>query len=220
MPETTWLAPSFDDLFQVISAAIIAKSNENIDADTLAQTLANPENRKAWDAALDDRATQQLALAVGQFRGAIQLCGKIPLSLTAGTIPPEVFKHVLWLAAYGILSSTLNLQWVIATEKGDISPITKQFNQANAYLELVTKGRICVPPSLPTGRDYLTAINVPWFGLAAQNPYPAYDNTKPLNPPVNAVRFGSGSFPVDLTTSGSIFGQLAPPWWPEGLGQP
>lgn len=218
---TNWLIPDANSLAQVISASIIASSNENIDADTLAQTLANPDARKAWNSALDDRATEQIALAVGQFRGAIQLCGKIPLSLTAGSVPPECLKYVLWLAAFGLLSSTLNLKWVIATEKGDLSPMTKQFNQANMYLESVTKGRICVPPSDPTGRDYLTAINVPWFGSATCNPYPAYDNTKPINPPVEAVRFGGGSFPVDLTTSGSIFGERPPYWWPAGeIGQP
>ena len=218
---TNWLIPSASDIAKVIAASILAKANENTDAQSLAAVMADPNSRANYDPTLDDRATDQIALAVAQFRGAIQNCGKQPLSLTTGSVPPEVFKHVLSLAAYGLVSSTLNLQYVISTEKGDISPLAANFRVANAYLEAITKGRVVVPPSDPTGRDYLTAINVPWFS-STPSPFGTYDNTKVINPPVEAVRFGAGSRPVDLTTFDSIgVGCPAPWWWPSAeLGQP
>jgi len=218
---TNWLIPTANDIAKVIAASILAKANENTDAQSLAAVFATPDSRANYDPTLDDRATDQIALAVAQFRGAIQNCGKQPLSLTPGSVPPEVFKHVLSLAAYGLVSSTLNLQYVISTEKGDISPLAANFRVANSYLEAITKGRVVVPPSDPTGRDYLTAINVPWFS-STPSPFGAYDNTKAINPPVEAVRFGAGSRPVDLTTFDSIgVGCPAPWWWPSGeLGQP
>lgn len=218
---TNWIIPTADNVAQVISAAILAKANENIDAPTITAAMANPDSRKNYDPELDDRLTEQVNLAVAQFRGAIQLCGKTPLSVTLGSVPPECFKHVLSLAAFGLVSSTLNLQYVIATEKGDMSPLAANFRIANAYLEQITKGRICVAPTDPAGRDYINPINVKWCGLSSLNPYPAYDATKPFNPPVEAVRFGAGSPPADLQTYDSLFNVPTPPWFPaESIGQP
>ena len=217
---TNWLVPVPLDVAKVIQLEIIRKANENIDASTAQEVLSSSAPAPAWDATLDDRLTEQLNMAVGQFRGAIQKCGKQALSLTAGSVPPEMLKHVLYLAAYGLVVSTPNLQYIIMTEHGEGSPFGDNFKKADRELEAVTKGRIVTPPSDPTGRDYITAINLPWFSSCA-NPFPAYNPALPMNPPVSPVRFGANSPPVDLTTYNSIFNEPAPWWFPvDQIGQP
>ncbi len=217
---TNWVIPTAASIGKVLQLSVLVKSNENIDAATIAGLQAAPDSTKPLDTTLDDRATEQINLAVVQFRGAIQLAGKQPLSLTDGSIPPEVEKHVLAIAAWGLVNSTPNLQMVIMNDKGVYSPLMDGFKSAEKYLEAVIKGRQVVPPTDPTGRDYQTAINIPWFSTCA-NPYPAYDSTKPMNPPVEPVRFGGGSMPADLTTTNSLFSGPAPGWWPsEEIGQP
>ncbi len=201
---TNWIVPTSDTLAQVAASYIISKANENIDANSLSQSLSQPDQASQspnWDPALDDRATEQINLAVAQMRGAIQNAGKQPLSVTAGSVPPDALKHVLSLAAYGLVSSTLNLQYVLATEKGDISPLAANFRIANAYLEKVTKGMVVVPPTDPTGRDYINPINVPWgagpfvqynpnnpinfpwYGPCGESPFPTYNPNLPINIP-------------------------------------
>jgi hypothetical protein len=229
MATTNWIVPSDFDLAKIVSEAVLQRANENTDDASLQQTAAmawaqnDPSYRAAYDPTLEDRIADQLNLAILQFRGAIQNAGKQPLSLTPFSVPPDAcYKHCITIAAYGVISSTLNLQWVISTEKGDSSPITALFRLANKYLEEVSKGKVVVPPNDPTGRDYLTAINVPWFS-SCPSPYGVYDSTKPINPPVEPVRFGANNRPVDLRTYDGYFneGMSAPYWWPAGeIGQP
>lgn len=217
---TNWVVPTAASIGKVLNLSVLVKSNENIDDATVNGQLAAPDNVKPFDSTLDDRATEQVNMAVAQFRGAIQLCGRQPLSLTEGSVPPEVEKHVLSIAAYGLVNSTPNLQMVIMNDKGIYSPLIDAFKSAEKYLEAIIRGRVVVPPNDPTGRDYQSAINIPWFSNAP-NPYPEYDANKPLNPPVEPVRFGANSRPVDLTTYDGIFQHHAPAWWPaEDIGQP
>jgi hypothetical protein len=222
---TNWIIPAYYDVAKIISMAVLQRANENTDDGSLeaAQQTAvtNADYKAPFDPTLDDRIADQLDLAINQFRGAIQIAGKQPLSLTPASVPPDAcYKHCLTLAAYGVISSTLNLQWVIATEKGDASPITAAWRDANKYLEKVTRGLMVIPPTDPTGRDYINPINVPWFS-SCPNPFPPYDSTKAINPPVEAVRFGASAHPVDLATFGSVFDQPAPWWFPAGeIGQP
>lgn len=249
---TNWIVPTDEDLAKIISEAVLQRANENTDPGSLQQTAAqawgDASYRATYDPSLKDRIADQLDLAVKQFRGAIQIAGKQPLSLTAGSVPPDAcYKHCITLAAYGVISSTPNLQWVVATEKGDASPMTAAFREANKYLEAVTRGRVVVPPTDPTGRDYINPINVPWFGNGANpvgpcfdpnflspyppcpppdgvcaNPFPPFNAALPINPPVEAVRWGANNAPVDLRTFDSYGpGQCPPWWWPSGnIGQP
>jgi len=245
---TNWIVPTTFDLAKIISEAVLARANENTDQASLTATEAmawgDASYRAAFDPTLEDRQADQIDLAVKQFRGAIQIAGKQPLSLTAGSVPPDAcYKHCITLAAYGVISSTLNLQWVVATEKGDASPLTAAFREANKYLEAVTRGRVVVPPTDPTGRDYINPVNVPWPGIASGpcfdpnflipnanclppgvnpcvSPFPPFNAALPINPPVEPVRLGAGNCPVDLTSFDSYFMQ-APYWWPGGsIGQP
>ena len=224
---TNWIIPTPDNLATIISEAVLQRANENVDPASLEATAnmawGDASYRAAYDPTLPDRMAAQLDLAVKQFRGAIQNAGKQALSLTAASVPPDAcYKHCLTLAAYGVITSTLNLQWVVSTEKGDASPITAAFRIANKYLEDVSKGKTVVFPTDPMGRDYATAINVPWFS-SCPSPYGVYNSALPINPPVEPVRFGANNRPVDLRTYDGFSneGMSAPYWWPAGeIGQP
>jgi len=216
--ETKWVTLKASDLARVIAVEVLGKSNENIDADSVANKLANAESRAAYDPTLDDRATQQISMAVAECRGAIQMGDKSALSLEVGAVPPECVVHVLYLAAYRLVNSSPNLQMVILSDKGAYSPLTDNFKSAQKYIELLSNGKPTVPPSEPTGRDYLTAINTPWF-CNSPSPFPPYNPDLPINPPVAGVRFG-GSTRADLSTFDSIFMSPAPLGWPSSIGQP
>ncbi len=186
---TNWIVPLWTDVVQVINVEVLAKAISNTDLNTVNKSIGQPTspNQAAqFDATLENNAQDQVNLAVAQIRAAIQLCAKIPLSITPAAVPPEAFKHVLYMAAYGVVNSTPNLQMVILTDKGAYAPLADNFKKADAYLQAITKGKPVVPPTDPTGRDYATAVNVPWFGDASCNPYPVLTrprrSTRRLNP--------------------------------------
>ena len=233
---TNWIAPTLNDLAKVISIDVLKQANQNIDPDSITAILSGGNNvQPSYDPNVEDRATDLLALAVQQFRGAIRVCGKQPLSVTAGTVPPECFRHVLYIAAHALVSSTPNLQAMLMLERND-TPFTLNFKRADEYLELVTKGRVVTPPTDPTGRDYVNVVNVPWstgvpvtvqmcdsngnlVDVLVDSPYPAFDPTKVLNLPVCPVRYG-GKDIQDLTTYDSIWTSQNFPFPVGGIGQP
>lgn len=217
---TNWKEVTSSDLAKVIALNVLTTQNENIDIDSIVEALDNPDKRKTIDPALDDRATELIGLVIDQFRGAIQIAGKYPLSLTLATVPPEVVKHVLNLAAYELIISTPNLKMVIITEKGATSPFQTFYTEAKSYLEALTKGRGIVLPTDPTGRDYINPINIPWCG-SGTSPYPAYDSAKPMNFPIESIRVGGSSPPSDMNTWQGYFEQNPPAGWPLGqIGWP
>jgi len=110
---TNWIVPTRDNLAAIISEAVLQRANENTDPQSLDATAAmaagDASAAAAYDPSLPDRIDAQLDLAVKQYRGAIQVAGKQPLSLTPGSVPPDAsYKHCLTIAAYGVISSTLN----------------------------------------------------------------------------------------------------------------
>jgi hypothetical protein len=221
---TNWILPPADaainEIAKVIALNVIATSNENVDSDSIASALSDPEKRRTIDPALDDRATEILGLVIAQFRGAIQIAGKYPLSVTAGTVPPEVYKHVLNMAAWELAMSSPSLKMFILSEAGASAPFATFYTEAKTYLEKLTKGLGIVLPTDPTGRDYLTAINVNWMGQGA-SPFPAYDSAKPFNFPLESIRVGASSPPSDMNTWQGYFEQAPPHGWPLGdLGFP
>ena len=192
---------------QVINLSLMAKANENTDSDTVEQSQVSPPQQPiAFNPDLEDRATDLISLVVSQFRGAIQKAGKYPLSLTPGTIPPDLLKHVLNMAAFELVNSTQTLQMVIFDEKGAYAPFQTFYKAAESELEKLRKGYTIVLPNDPTGEDYLTAINVPCRGPGV-SPFPAYDSTKPINRPLQPIRVGAQSPCVDLQSYGALFGR-------------
>ncbi len=217
---TNWTTPSSNDLAKVIANSIFAAQNENIDSDTIESAMLDPDQTQTFNPDLMDRATALLNEAVNQFRGAIQIASKYPLSLTAGSVPPEVNLHVLNFAAYQLVVSIPSLKMFILTEKGTSSPFATFYREATQYLEMLRKGRNITFPTDPTGQDYINPVNIPWCG-ASVSPYPAYDSTKPINPPLRPVRVGGSSPPSDMNSFQGYFEQEAPFGFPvDNIGQP
>jgi hypothetical protein len=246
---TNWIIPQLVDLAKVISIDVIGQSDENIDPESFQNSFAaiipgvstNPQ--AATDPAVEERGGDQLILAVNQWRAAIQLANKNALSVTPGAVPPEAFKSALYQAAWGLVTSTPSLRMIIMTDKGPSSVLTKNLDKANKLMDEVSAGRVVTPPTDPTGRDYLTAINVPLPpGIPAYNPAlpinapwlpgfncalpininSTFNPALPINPPIQSTRWGGSSHIVDLTTMDS-YGPFtrAPWWWPAAqIGQP
>jgi hypothetical protein len=225
MATTNWIVLTADDLSKVIDVSVIRKADANIDATSLEDGLTTPINEippvtPPLDLTLDRRASEQITFCVNQMRAAIQLANKDPLSLTAGSVPPEAAKHVLYLAAFGLVNSSPSLQMVLMNDQGVYAPLQTNFKAANDYLAAVSKGKPVTPPTDPTGRDYINPVNVPWYGTSV-SPYGTYNSAMPINPLVSSVRGGFNSRRVDMNTFDGLFLEPAPPWWPAGeIGQP
>jgi hypothetical protein len=160
MPGTNWQIPTASMLAQVLNLAVMAKANENTDSDTVEQSQVSPPQQPiAFNPDLEDRATDLITLVVAQVREAIQVAGRIPLSVTPAAVPPKAVRHVLNVAAFQLINSTPNLQMVIITEKGASMPFQTFYKEGLAYIEGLEKGAGCLPPSDPTGIDYLTAVD-------------------------------------------------------------
>lgn len=173
---TNWMVPSSAAVYRVISTKLVSVSNQNIDLDSILSGLATPDAIVKFDPTLDDRMTEILNLIVQQFRGAIQVAGKYPLSVTTGSVPPETLKHVLNMAAFELVNSQETLQMVIMTDKGAYAPFQTFYREGQQYLEAITKGRGVTIPTDPTGRDYVNPINVPFV-----NPIPPFNPALPVN---------------------------------------
>ena len=176
---------------QVIQLAVMAKANENIDADSItASQQTPPPPPPVFDATLDDRATELINLLVGSFRETIQVAGRFPLSVTPAAVPPKAAFHILNMAAFQLVNSTLNLQRVIFTEKGAYDPLFSGFKAGEKYLQSIADGAGILPPSDPTGIDYLTAVD---------------PNT---NPAVCAVMSAPINGELDVSTDGELSGHV------------
>ena len=207
---SNWIVLSSEDLIQVISSQLREKSDENIGDDV--------KPGQAFDPDLPSRADAIISLVVAQFRGAIQKAGKYPLSVTEDSIPPDLQKHVLNMAAFELVNSTQNLQMVIMTEKGAYSPFQSFYKAANDELEKLRKGYAIVLPTDPTGADYINPINVKWG--TGTNGFPAYNSANPINLPIEGTKVGGNSNYTDLTTDQSIFGEREECFPVGNLGQP
>lgn len=218
---TNWINPYASDLIKVISTQLRRNSDENIPDDP---SVNQPtQSSGSFDPSVDSRGDEIITLIVNQFRGAIQKAGKYPLSITEGSIPPDLMKHFLNMAAFELVNSSQTLQMVVLTEKGAYSPFQTFYKAAEEELEKIRKGYAIVLPTDPTGQDYINPVNIPWCApwcCEGVSPYPPYDPTKPINPPISGVKVGAISPPADLQTEQSIFNEV-PYFFPVcTLGQP
>lgn len=149
---TNWSVPTGADVRKVLSLLVEEKSNQNTGAD---YSSADPYN-DAEANRRDDLVNQ----AVAELRGRIRQAGRVPLSVTAGSVPAESVRHVLNHAAWQLVISTPSLQMVIVTEKGVSAPFAKFYEEACQYFDKVATGQICpVPPTDPCGQDWTTAVS-------------------------------------------------------------
>ena len=153
---TNWLVPTGNDIRKVLTALVFQKANQNLE----------PETKDGDPVNLDQptRADQQVSMVVARLRAAVNHSSRFPLSLTAGSIPPEAEQYVLQLAAYGLITSTPNLQMAIMEQMKD--SLTRWRDDGDKYIAGLDNGEPVTEPTDPTGQDYLTAVS-------ATNPRPS-----------------------------------------------
>ena len=91
----------------------------------------------------------QTDLTVQEFRGALVAGGRIPLSLTAASIPPDCEIHVLSIAAYRLVNSMPNLQMVLMTDGGVYAPLLQMYKNAQDMLKQLRAGMPVTRPTDP-----------------------------------------------------------------------
>ena len=146
-----WKVPTGDDIWQVVSRAVVRKVDED------AAGGSNAGNN--FDGSLDTRAKKAVAHAVDEIRAAIENAGRSSLSLTAGSVPPEGYQHALAIAAYRLCLPVPGLLAIVMAEGGVYSPITTLYKDAQQWVKEVNNGHQVIEPTDPAGRDYLTAVD-------------------------------------------------------------
>lgn len=149
---TNWIALTGADLRKVVNAVSQEDSNENTSDDV------RPGDTLDMGAA--NRRDQLVELAVREVRAAMQVAGRYPVAVTAGTVPPDGEWHTLVLAAWRLVVSTPGLVKVfLAGEAGQDTPLSRMHKDAVAWVEGLKKGASTVAPTDPCGQDYQTAVS-------------------------------------------------------------
>ena len=151
---TNWKVPVAADVNKVLSIMVQARSNENTNADAEADTPLDPS--------YTDRKTALLDQTVQEFRGAMVAGGRIPRSLTEGSVPPDAEIHVLAMTAFRLVNSMPNLQMVLLTNGGVYAPLMQMYKDAQSMLKQIRDG---MPYTRPTDPE-ATAGEVPDAGNA------------------------------------------------------
>ena len=106
------------------------------------------------------RQDQVVRLAVQKIRGAIGVARKTPLSVTAGSVPPESESHAYALALQMLIGSNPNLAKYAISEAGSSKPaLALMIDEATAWLKEVRDGRAVEYPSDPDP-SFRTAVLV------------------------------------------------------------
>jgi len=180
----------------------VATSNWVLPDSVGVEAVLNGAIVSAADGLLQDMDTTRLekltAMVVAEVRGAIRRAGRSPLSLTAGLVPPEGERHVYALVVQSLVASKPTLAQV---DKDNV--LGKLFAAADKWLNETVREQPATPPTDPTGRDYLTAVD--------EDP-----DSDTYNPSVQSVRYGANSGRANLRTP-PCYGSTFPS---ETLGQP
>lgn len=135
-----WKVVVGGDLWKVVSRSVVAKADEDAQGGT---TGTNDIDQN-----LDTRAKEAVRMAVEEVRGAVELGNRYPLSVTAGSVPPEAERHTLYLAAYTLLAFPPSLLQVLVFDGGVYSPLQKCFDDAKKWLEGIRGGKLVA--TMPT----------------------------------------------------------------------
>lgn len=152
---SNWAVPSSADLAVVMNTQVLLPTSPN--------------------------AVAALALAVGRVRGTIQTAGRVPVSVTAGSVPPEALQHALVLTVALLTGAFPNLASLVDADGGKTG-FGQLVEQAEQWLDRIEKGASCIGPTDPVGMDGINAVSA-------------------TNPLYEAVRVGSSGLitEVDLT---------------------
>lgn len=146
-----WQSITGDDLWQVVSRELVLKCDED--------SAGGSEETDDLDTGLDSRANKAVEHAVAEVRGAIESAGRYPLSITAGTVPPEGVQHTLVIAAWRLCAIKPSLLAVMLADGGAMSPLKGLYDKAVKWVEGLGAGATFVLPTDPTGEDYATAVS-------------------------------------------------------------
>lgn len=148
---TNWKTLTGANVVKVVARLVVKNSQENTGSDVMPGL--------PFDPGAENRADELVRMVVDDFRGAIQIGGRVPVSLTESTVPPDCERDALNFAAYQLFNSIPTLQMAVLTEKGAVSPFAKFYDAAMKRLENIRKGEAVVPPTDPCGVDYVTAVS-------------------------------------------------------------
>ena len=183
----------------VLDAGVLAKCDGNVTPDAQPD---DPKDDPSSPNAAPLRSQMMLDQMVSNVRAAVRNAGHTPLSILPGSIPPEAFDFVLYMAAWRLINSTPNLQMVVITEKGAYAPMADLAKQASEWVDGKVEGgrrvggiatHAITPPDDPCGRDWKNPICVPARGQEATFDWSTF------NPPIpGTVRSVSTLDPVDM----------------------
>lgn len=139
--ETNWITLTGSDLGEVLCLEVQQSQNETIGATAQPGAPLDPQQANRRDALL--------ATVIAEVRGAIDAGGRIPISATPGTIPPEAKRHALNLVAFQMVASLPNLKMFIVFEGGTYSPSATLAKNAEAFILALRKGEQVTYPSNP-----------------------------------------------------------------------
>lgn len=149
---TNWIIPTGTDLRKVLNSVSQEDTNENISDET---RPGDP-----LELGMANRRDELVGLAVREVRSAMQVAGRYPVAVTAGSVPPDGEWHTLVLAAWRLVTSTPGLVKVfLAGEAGQETPLARMHREACDWVKSLKTGASTVTPTDPCGADYLTAAS-------------------------------------------------------------
>lgn len=147
----TWVAVQGSDIWQLITKSAVEKSDED--------SAGGKAETNDFDDSLDTRAKKAAEHAVAEVRGEIESAGRYPVSVTAGTVPPEWVNRTIAIAAYRLATPKPGLLAVILNDGGMYSPLAKLYKEAMDGLQVLRAGGSFTLPSDPTGVDYQNEVS-------------------------------------------------------------
>lgn len=88
---TNWITPTSDDVQTLLNSVVAGAANEE-------------------DSGGTSRLDKLVPIVVNEVRGAILSAGRVPLSITPGSVPPEAVKPTLVLVVEALVYSTPQMQ--------------------------------------------------------------------------------------------------------------
>jgi hypothetical protein len=199
---TNWIAPVGADISKVLNLAVFQQANQNVGEGVV--------DGQAYDPTDDNRADHLMAQAVAQIRAAIQNAGSVPLSCTAGSVPPEAERYAIDIAAYQLIISTPNLKMVIITEKGTSSPFAIFYREAMEWVEKVRKGAAVTPPTDPCGADWANSVGVTLNAVPATAAYDVNGYYALAVRPDTFYTYTLGANDTNIIASGAVVSSASP----------
>lgn len=102
-----------------------------------------------------------MALAIARVRGAIQTGGRIPVSATLLSVPPEAEEHVLIIAAWSLVAGRQGgMDIVVVGPHGNISAYYNLYQKAEAWVKAAQDGTISpTPPTDPLSSGVISTVD-------------------------------------------------------------